>query len=142
MRIDEVIRGLHQFIARVRVNGLVCDVGIQSATVQQARTLLGEWVGAQNIISCVAVLDESDQPDKPMKSEPIKPVGPKPSVMKTIKPKPSLLKKTKPLSGHAYNKQATTALNKWVKKKARVTKAQKKIQTDFAKLADINRGPA
>lgn len=124
MRIDEVIRGLHQFIARVRVNGLVCDIGIESATLQQARALLAKSYGTLNVVSCVAVLDESET-----SSESLKPIKAKPSVMKTIKP----------MSAQQYNKKATSDLTKWIKKKARVATAQKKIQNDYAKLADINR---
>ncbi|OYU10118.1 MAG: hypothetical protein CFE38_19130 [Comamonadaceae bacterium PBBC1] len=136
MRIDEVIRGLHQFIARVRVGGLICDLGLQSATVQQARALLAKSYGAQNIISCVAVLDESETSSESAK--PIKPIEP----LKTIKPKSAVIKSIKPLTPKQYNKKSEADLNNWRKKKQRQTKAQKKIQSDYAKLADINRGPA
>ena len=134
MKIDEVIRGLHQFIARVRIGGLICDVGLQSATVQQARALLAKSYGAQNIISCVSVLDES----KAESAKPIKPIQP----LKPIKPKSGVIKSIKPLTPKQYKKKSEADLKKWVKKKERQTKTQKKIQSDFAKLADINRGPA
>lgn len=134
MKIDEVIRGLHQFIARVRIGGLICDVGLQSATVQQARALLAKSYGAQNIISCVSVLDES----KAESAKPIKPIQP----LKPIKPKSGVIKSIKPLTPKQYNKKSEADLKKWVKKKERQTKTQKKIQSDYARLADINRGPA
>ncbi len=136
MKIDEIVRGLHQFVARVRINGLICDVGLQSGTVQQARSLLAKLYGAQNIISCVAILDESD--DKSSESgKPIKPIEP----LKPIKPKSGVIKSIKPLTPKKYNKKSEADLKKWTKKKTRVTKAQKKIQTDYSKLADITRKP-
>lgn len=136
MKIDEVICGLQHFIARVRVGGLICDVGLQSGTVQQARSLLAKSYGAQNIISCVAVLDESEVSSESAK--PIKPLEP----LTTIKPKSGVIKSIKPLTPRQYNKKSEADLKKWVKKKEHQTKTQKKIQSDFAKLADINRGPA
>lgn len=131
MKIDEVIRGLHQFIARVRVGGLTCEVGCQSGTLQQARTLLAKSYGAQNIICCVAVLDESEAES----AKPIKAIEP----LKTIKPKSGVIKSIKPLTPKQGMKRAAAELKKSIKKKERKTKAQKKIQTDYAKLADINR---
>lgn len=137
MRIDEIIRGLHQFVARVRINGLICDVGLQSGTVQQARSLLAKLYGAQNIISCVAVLDESETSSKQESPKPIKPIEP----LKPIKPKSGVMRAIKPLTPKKYNKKSEADLKKWTKKKTRVTKAQKKIQTDYSKLADITRKP-
>lgn len=133
MKIDEVIRGLHQFVARVRVNGLICDLGLESGTVQQARTLLAKLYGAQNIISCVAVLDESETSSE--SGKPIKPIEP----LKPIKAKSGVIRAIKPLTPKRYNKKSEADLKRWTKKKTRVTKAQKKIQTDYAKLADITR---
>lgn len=135
MKIAEVIRGLHQFVARVRINGLICDVGLQSGTVQQARTLLAKLYGAQNIISCVAVLDESETSSE--SGKPIKPIEP----LKPIKAKSGVMRAIKPLTPKRYNKKSEADLKRWTKKKTRVTKAQKKIQTDYAKLADITRKP-
>jgi len=137
MRIDEIIRGLHQFVARVRINGLICDVGLQSGTVQQARSLLAKSYGAKNIISCVAVLDESETSSKQESPKPIKSIEP----LKPIKPKSGVIKSIKPLTPRQYNKKSEADLKKWTKKKTRVTKAQKKIQTDYSKLADIIRKP-
>lgn len=137
MKIDEVIRGLHQYIARVRVSGVICDVGIESGSIQQARSLLAKSYGAGSIISCVAVLDESDTSSKPESPKPVKPIKP----LKPIKPKSGVIKPIKPLTPKQYNKKSSSDLKKWTKKKERQTKAQMKIQTDYAKLADITRKP-
>lgn len=136
MRIDEVTRGLHQYIARVRVSGAVCDVGIESGSIQQARTLLAKSYGSSSVISCVAVLDESETSSKPESPKPkvIKPLKP-------IKPKSGVIKSIKPLTAKQGIKRAAADLKKSIKYNERKTKAQLQVRKSQNKLADLNRTP-
>jgi hypothetical protein len=138
MKISEVVGDrLMSFVAVVR-----CDVdGMGSVTTQveircdglkQARYLLARVYGRGNVLSIrQTVLEQS-----------LEPIKPSPGVIPSIKPKSGIIKAIKPLTPKQYNKKSEADLKKWVKKKERQTKTQKKIQSDFAKLADINRGPA
>ena len=119
MKIDEVIRGLQKYVARVRVDGVICQMSVECGSAVQARLLLTRCYGASSVLSVqLAVLEEN------------------------LKPVPFVKRAIKPLTPKQWNKKATADQNKWVQKKQKVSAAQKKIQADYARLADINRGPA
>lgn len=135
MRIDEVIRGIQTFVARVRVSvaGLgssTCDVSVECGSAVQARLLVARCYGAENVLSIRSVLSESDQPV----------VTPSANIIPTIKPRPCIKRKIKPLTAQQAMKKSIADVKRAAKKQERKTKAINRVRDAQSMLADINRG--
>lgn len=136
MRICEVLggAGLKSFVAVIQLKGISARMAIAADGLIQARALLGAVYGERSILNIREV-------GKAVQEQSLKPVKPSTGVIRPIKPKSGIIKPIKPVTPKQGMKMAQTDLKKSIKKRQRQAKAQKKIQTDYAKLADINRKP-
>lgn len=137
MKISEVIGdGLMSFVAMIRCatghgGSTTGQVEIRCDGPAQARYLLAQAYGQDNVLSIRrTVLEQAPKPAQPSKS-----------VIRPIKPKGGVIKPIKPMNPEQAMKKAETDNKRAIKKKERKAKAMDRVKDAQKKLADINREP-
>ena len=137
MLITEITGSMTEFVAVLRVDGMVCRVAIEAGSLLEVRRLLAHLYGAANVLSVRQSVNEADEngTEKPKQ---------RPFVLPTIKPHSGIKKNKptiKPMTPAQYNKYSEKELKRSTKAHEKKTKAMVSFKKASDRLNKINQVP-